>query len=143
MSAYDTVRKVVQEWQPVTLPTELKYRNSLAALLRERLKDAKIETEYRHSGTTTDIYVRQSGFLGSTEVFVELKRNLVQKTHLDRLIGQIECFPSKNPIIVVLCGETKPELVTRLKEKYGLRDNVIVFRQMTVVVKETDKTSAP
>jgi hypothetical protein len=140
MSAYETVRKLVQEWQPAALPTELKYRNSLAIFLRERLKDTKIETEYRHSGTTTDIYVRQAGFLGSTEVFVELKRDLAQKTQFDRLIGQIECFSSRNPIIVVLCGETKSELVARLKEKYGLSADII-FRQMAVVVKQTSKTS--
>jgi len=53
-------------------PTELKYRDSLLAFLQARLKDAQVEKEYRHAGTTTDIYVRQCGFWGSSEVFVEL-----------------------------------------------------------------------
>jgi hypothetical protein len=70
MSAFENVLKLVKEWTPATLPTELKYRDSLAALLRERLGDAKVETEYRHCGTTTDIYVKQSGFFGSSEVFL-------------------------------------------------------------------------
>lgn len=107
MSAFESVVKLVNEWQPEALPTELKYRDSLTALLRERLRDSKIETEYRHSGTTIDIYVKHHGFLGSTEVFVELKLNLLQKAQFDRLVGQIESLqPQKNAIIIILCGET-------------------------------------
>jgi hypothetical protein len=99
MSALETVFKLVEEWQPELLPAGLKYRDSLVTFLRERIKDAKIETEYRHSGTTTDAYVKQSGFFGSTELFIELQRNLIQKTQLDRLIGQIHSLqPKKNKI---------------------------------------------
>jgi len=119
MSAYESVLKLVREWKPGALPSELKYRDSLAALLRERLKGAKIEIEYRHSGTTSDIYVKQPGFFDSTEVFVELKRNLQQKAQLDRLVGQVESLePKRNWIIVILCGDTNPALVTRFREKY-------------------------
>ncbi len=114
-SVYD----LIKEWQPGELATELKYRDSLAALLREKLGNATIETEYRHSGTTTDIFVKQPGFLSSNEAFIELKRNLLHKSQLDRLVGQIETLqPNKNRIIVILCGETNPTLVGRLKEKY-------------------------
>jgi hypothetical protein len=42
MSAFENVARLVKEWQPAALPTELKYRDSFAALLRERLRDAKI-----------------------------------------------------------------------------------------------------
>jgi DNA-directed RNA polymerase specialized sigma54-like protein len=102
MSAFDSVLKLAKQWQPDALPTELKYRDSLIAHLREQLREAKIEPEYRHLGTTTDIYVKHSGFLGSSEVFVELKRNFLQKAQCDRLIGQIESLePKKNSIIVV------------------------------------------
>src|SRR5712691_7198473 len=107
MSAFEDVYKLVREWQPQALPTELQYRNSLMTFLHERLTKARIEPEYRHKGTTTDIYVKQPGFFGSSEVFVELKRNLVQKAQYDRLVGQIESLePGKNAIVVVLCGET-------------------------------------
>jgi hypothetical protein len=119
MSALDSVVKLVKEWQPKPLPTELKYRDSLVAHLREKLPKEKIEPEYRHLGTTTDIYVKQDGFFGSSEVFVELKRNLLSKAQLDRLVGQIESLePKKNAVIVILCGETNPSLLTRLKERY-------------------------
>ena len=128
MSAFETVNKLVKEWQPQMLPTELAYRNSLTSLLRERLPKAKVETEYRHSGTTIDIYVKQSGVFASSEVFIELKRNFLQKAHLDRLVGQIESLqPGKNAIIVILCGETNPALATRFKEKYGIAADSVVF----------------
>ena len=122
MSAYESVGKLVKDWKPQPLPSELKYRDSLLAHLREGLKDAKmIESEFRHLGTTIDIYVKQAGFWGESEVFVELKRNLISKAQLDRLVGQIESLNlKKNAIIVVLCGETNPALLARLKERYGL-----------------------
>jgi hypothetical protein len=139
MSAFESVTKSIKEWHTQLLPTELKYRDSLAAFLRERLRDAKVETEYRHSGTTIDIYVKQSGFFGSSEVFIELKRNFLHKAQLDRLVGQIESLqPDKNAIVVILCGETNPMLVTRYKEKYKIRDDdfVVYGGLMAVVVKE-------
>jgi hypothetical protein len=139
MSAFEAVYKLVREWQPQALPTELQYRNSLTALLRKRLPKAKIETEYRHSGTTIDIYVKQPGLFSSTEVFVELKRNLLQKAQLDRLVGQIESLqPGKNAIVVILCGETNPALVTRFKEKYEIGEGAFIIHgePMTVVLKE-------
>jgi hypothetical protein len=144
MSAIETVNKLIGEWQPGPLANELQYRNSLTALLRERLPKAKIETEYRHNGTTIDIYAKEPGLFSSTEVFVELKRNLLHKAQLDRLVGQIESLqPGKNAILVVLCGETNPALVTRLKEKYGIAGKAVVFGPgMGVVVKgDVGKTS--
>lgn len=121
MSAFDNVVKLIKEWRPEAQPTELKYRDALAAFLRERLKEAKVEKEYRHAGTTIDVYIKQSGFWGDSEAFVELKRNLLQKTQLDRLVGQVESLrPGKNALIVVMCGETNPALETRFREKYRL-----------------------
>ena len=139
MSAFEDVYKLSREWQPRVLPTELAYRDSLTRLLRERLPKAKIETEYRHSGTTIDIYVKQPGIFGSSEVFIELKRNLLQKAQLDRLVGQIESLrPGKTPIIVVLCGDTNPALVNRFKEKYEIGEGTFIIygEPITVVVKE-------
>jgi hypothetical protein len=140
MAAIESVYKLVNEWQPEPLPTELKYRDSLATLLRERLKEAKVETEYRHAGTTADVYVKESGFFGSSEVFVELKRNLTQKAQLDRLVGQIHGLePKKNKILVVFCGETSPALVSRFKELFR-EPLYMAFGtpvQMGLVVKQT------
>jgi hypothetical protein len=139
MSAFESVLKYTKQWQPKPLPTELKYRDSLISQLREQLKEATIEPEYRHCGTTTDIYVKEKGFFGSSEVFVELKRNLTSKSQLDRLVGQIESLqPKKNFIIVVLCGETNPTLLSRLKERYnaGQQFRVVIDPYVDIVVKQ-------
>jgi hypothetical protein len=119
MSALDSVIKSLKDWQPKALPNELKYRDSLLVHLREKLPKEKIEPEYRHLGTTTDIYVKQESFFGSSGVFVELKRNLQSKAQLDRLVGQVESLePKKNAVLTILCGETNPALLSRLKERY-------------------------
>jgi hypothetical protein len=137
MSAFHSVCKYVNQWQSRALSSELQYRNSLARFLREHLK-AKVETEYRHEGTTADIYVEESGFLGSSEVFIEMKRNLLQKTQLDRLVGQIESLrPNKHSIVVVLCGETRPALLQRLTDKYGDSDEFLMDCGFRVIIKES------
>jgi len=139
MFAFESVYKVGQEWQFLLLPTELKYRDAFVAFLRGHLKNAKrIEPEYRHLGTTTDIYVEQAGFWGTSGVFVELKRNFISKAQLDRLVGQIESLePNKNFIIVILCGETNPALVARLKERYKCEEgDYVVMSRVRVIVKE-------
>lgn len=140
MSAFDSILQLVKDWQPQVLPSELKYRDSLISHLRGRLRNAiQIEPEYRHLGTTIDIYVKQSGFWGTSDVFIELKRNLLSKGQLDRLVGQIESLkPQKNAIIVILCGETSPPLVARLRERYRPPSDLvlIVGVQFAVIVKE-------
>jgi hypothetical protein len=144
MQALNTVVDLIHQWQPDRLPKELKYRDSLAEFLRQRLPQAIVEKEYRHSGTTSDLYVECTGFLRSSEVFIELKRNLLQKNQLDRLIGQLESLkPSKHRIIVVLCGETKPELLTRLRLHYAaLAEDYFGLKTMAIVVKEAAARSA-
>ena len=142
MSAFESVLKLAKQWQPQALPTESKYRDSLIAHLREQLRETKIEPEYRHLGTTTDIYVKQPGFFRSSEVFVELKRNFLQKAQYDRLVGQIESLePKKHPIIVVLCGETNPALLTRLMQRYVKPlSGAVVFVPFEIVEKPVGKT---
>jgi hypothetical protein len=51
--------RLLRDWQPPPLKTELEYRNALFEYLREALpEDARVEKEYRHSGTTSDLYLR-------------------------------------------------------------------------------------
>ncbi len=108
------------EWKPVEMDTELQYRNDLIAFLRANVPDdARLEKEYRHGGTTADIYLHWKGVLWDDSVFIEIKRNLTQKTNYDRLIGQIEGMnPGKNNVILVLVGESDKGLVGRISEKY-------------------------
>jgi hypothetical protein len=142
MSAIETVFKLVKDWEPGALATELKYRDSLATFLRERLKDAKIETEYRHSGTTADVYVKETGFFSSSEVFIEIKRNLQHKAALDRLVGQIQGLqPKHNKVIILLCGETNPALVTRFREVFASELLSFIECSMALIVKESTKSA--
>ncbi len=138
MSAYESVLDIVKEWHPKMSVTELQYRDSLIALLRERISNAQIEKEFRHGGTTIDIYVKKPGFFSSTEVFIELKRNFLQKPQLDRLVGQLESLePGKHPVIVILCGQTDPALFTRLKAHFKSRTEDSLFSEpMSIVLKE-------
>ena len=117
----DTLVNVLKDWRPMTLKTELEYRDALFNYLREALpEDSRVEKEYRHSGTTSDLYVFYKGIIGTAEVFFELKRNLRKKVEFDRLVGQIEGLdPGQHYVFVVLIGELDASLVARLKERYA------------------------
>lgn len=111
--------RAIESWVPIGCQKETEYSDSLAYYLRECAPDAHIEREYRHLGSTIDIYVRWNGFWGTENIYIELKRNLSQKSQLDRLIGQIEGLqPGQHKIIIVLCGDTAPALLNRLVAKY-------------------------
>ena len=117
-----TLLKVLEEWRPPSLKTELDYRNALFEYLHEMLpEDARLEKEYRHHGTTSDLYLSWKGLLGgTTELFFELKRNLKKKVEFDRLVGQIEGLdPRRHHVIVVLIGQLDASWVGRLRERYN------------------------
>jgi hypothetical protein len=134
----ESVYRVIKQWQPDDLPTEARYRDSLIAFLNEKLSRAIIVKEYRHNGTTTDIYVKRQGILGSTHVFIELKRNLKKNSDLDRLIGQLRYLkPRSNYVVVVLCGDSEPAFVDLIKQEYSnVLGELEGFRTFAVVLKK-------
>lgn len=113
--------KFVEQWQPPALRGETKYRDHLLETLRASVPgDAKVEKEYRHRGTTIDVWLKWPGLLLTDEIAFELKVNLKKKADYDRLVGQIEGMePAKNKTIVVLIGDTDQGLFGRLKERYS------------------------
>lgn len=115
------ISKVVGQWKPPRLKSEISYRNDLLAVLRDVLPaDAQLEKEYRHRGTTMDIWLKWQGVLQCDEIAFELKVNLKKKTEFDRLVGQIEGLdPRRNKVLVVLIGETDRDLLGRLEAKYA------------------------
>lgn len=119
-SLINCVANSVAAWKPAEAKKEITYSAALADYLREACPpDTRIETEYRHGGTTADVWLSWSGLLLKGEVFFEVKRNLDKKTDYDRLIGQIEALkPRDNKVIVVLVGETSKELLGRLREHH-------------------------
>lgn len=112
---------VEAEWKPGNLPTEIKYRDSLLAFLRKSVPDdARLEREYRHGGTTADIYLSWQGVVFPDQVFIEIKRDLRQKPSLDRLVGQLESLdPANRKVLLVLVGDTDEALLGRITEKYA------------------------
>ena len=116
-----SLTKFVEQWQPPALRGETKYRDHLLETLRAAIPgDAKVEKEYRHRGTTIDVWLKWPGLLLSDEIAFELKVNLKKKADYDRLVGQIEGMdPAKYKTIVVLIGETDQGLFGRLKERYS------------------------
>ncbi len=60
------VVKLLEQWEPDPQRTELAYRDALAAMLRAACPpDARVEVEYRHEGTTTDVWLRWKGGFSS------------------------------------------------------------------------------
>src|SRR5207253_5999458 len=105
--------------------------------------ESHIEVEYRHLGTTADIYFKWDGFFSSDEVFIELKYDLNQKGEYDRLIGQIvQINPMKHKIIVVLCGDhPSASLVARLREHYK-KTGAWVEPAIEIIVKNAEEDAA-
>jgi hypothetical protein len=115
------IAKAVGEWKPPLLKSEIAYRDDLMAFIRSIVpEDARVEREYRHRGTTMDLWLGWKGLMSSDEIAFELKLNFKKKTDFDRLIGQIEGLePRKNKTLLVLIGETDLGLLGRVQEKYS------------------------
>jgi hypothetical protein len=97
-------------------------------------RGTKLEKEYRHLGTTLDLWLKWSGFISIEEICFELKVKLSRKTDYDRLVGQIEGIdPRKNQVIVVLIGDTDPALLERLRERYRELMETDLNRRMAIV----------
>lgn len=127
------LERVVGDWRPRAYTRETQYSNALAEFIRDRAPKARVEREYRHFGTTVDVFVQWQGMFSKDSVFIEVKLNLSSKTAYDRLIGQIEQLePKSNQVMIVLCGETNAALLDRLRTKY--RDEREAFPNQTVSV---------
>lgn len=128
------IAKAVATWRPPKLRGELAYRNALFAHLRARLpEDSRLEKEYRHRGTTMDLWLHWKGIVHSDDLSFELKHNLKKKADYDRLVGQIESLePKKNKVLVVLIGESDSMLLGRLQERY--REQMDPLFQMMAIV---------
>lgn len=113
--------KLVRTWEPVPAKNEIAYRDQLLAFIRRAVPaDTRIEREYRHRGTTVDLWIEWKGLFVGDELAAELKVNLKKKSELDRLVGQIESMnPSKHKVLVVLIGETDEALLGRLRARYA------------------------
>jgi hypothetical protein len=116
-----SIVELVRYWAPPPLKNEAAYRDHLLSHIRASVpEDTKLEREFRHQGTTIDIWLRWSGLVQRSELAFELKVNLKKKTEFDRLVGQVESLePKSNNVLLVLIGKTDQSLLGRLQDKYA------------------------
>lgn len=114
------VDRVRSEWSPGRLADERAYQRSLEAFLRAVLPGrAALSPEYPHLGGRLDFFIRFEGLVQRHEVIVELKHDLKDKAEFDRLVGQLEGLePDRQEILLVLCGETRPDFLATLERRY-------------------------
>lgn len=128
--------KLLSTWKPPLLQGELAYRDHLYSFIRQSIPlDSQIEKEYRHLGTTIDLWVHWKGILFNDQVAIEIKVNLKRKTECDRLIGQLEALsPKENSILLVLVGETDQILLGRIQRKYATQSNALIEPQRFAII---------
>jgi hypothetical protein len=138
--------ELVHHWGPPALKNETAYRDHLLTHIRDSVPaDTKLEREFRHHGTTIDIWLRWSGLVQRGEIAFELKVNLKKKTEFDRLVGQVESLdPRNNNVLLVLIGETDQSLLGRLREKYASQITPPIGTTATLAIVEVPvATNAP
>jgi hypothetical protein len=115
----DDVLEVIEQWAPGPVFTEQRCREALFSFLTERLSKHGLSKEAPVSHGRADIMVKLKG-LGGTEgatVAIEVKYGLTTNNEYKRLIGQMaEYIRDKFELVVVLCGNTKPEFLAGVKE---------------------------
>jgi hypothetical protein len=131
-----SLKNIINQWHPTKLSGELKYRDALYEILKNSVPDdAVVQKEYRHLGTTIDIWLKWRGVFTVAEGGLELKLNLIKKADYDRLIGQIEGMePSKTNIIVVLIGQVDELFLMKLRHRYTDRIDVGQPSQNTMAI---------
>lgn len=133
-------------WHPGRLENELAYKLDLHAFLREIVpQGVLVEKEYPHAGAHVDVWVKWPGIVfAPTEILIELKVDLQDMPQYDRLVGQLERVGVRDRlVIVVLCGDTDPRFVARLRQAY---DDVIhafpVADSALAIIEKSDAVSA-
>jgi hypothetical protein len=87
------------------------HEKSLYSFLHDELGDVQVTKQYAVGRTAADIVVGE-------KVIIELKHNLNATSKLQRLFGQLEQYRAwTGPVIVLLTGDTEPNLRKELKRK--------------------------
>ena len=118
LDAEDIVQ-AAQAWQPGPCLSEARCQASLCTFLQQRFERSTFLVEHPVGEERADIFAQLRSSVGrGADVIVELKYNLLDRNEYLRLKGQIDEYVgnSSAEIVVLLCGETKPEWVENLKE---------------------------
>jgi hypothetical protein len=105
------VCKLIEEWRPRKCTTEKDYERSLVRYLQAKLEGKDVVPQYASGRVRGDIVVDK-------QILIEIKAKLDSTGKLQKVLGQIEVYGRewKRPVIVVICGETDPNLAKQLRD---------------------------
>ena len=159
---FNTILQTINNWTPQTrYSTERKYRDDLIAFLQTELNDSEDNVSispiwgFDHSAHH---FIKKEAGRGladigiDDEIGIELKRNLKQKSQINRLVGQVVDYLSDySYVIIVLCGRTDQKAVAVLKHNlkrivksssslFGQEKSIrIVFKDVSQKTRKTKK----
>lgn len=138
----DTIKKI-KKWKPTKkFSKELKYSNDLADFLRDEFNEnqSRVSVTKEDGRGLCDIAINK-------KIGIELKKDLKNKSEIDRLAGQIIDYKKDyEDIIIVLVGDTKRDALEVLKDKISYldeRDAGVFFEQglRIEVIEKGDRTN--
>ncbi len=128
----DAVVGVISRWTPDACANEKAYERSLYAYLHEVFDDMQITKQFAQGRIRADLMV-------GNKVIIELKHNLNTMAKLHGLIGQLTQYDDwHGRIVVLLTGETEPNLRKQLKQfiqKQGWEDDDWQYGKVTIAEK--------
>jgi hypothetical protein len=108
----------IEEWPPGPCLSEARCQGSLANWLQRRFVHSTFHLEHPVGEGRADIFAElRTRWCKGADVIIELKYNLTDRSEYLRLKGQLDEYVgnSSAEIVVVLCGSTKPEWVTKIR----------------------------
>jgi hypothetical protein len=127
----DDVAAAIKSWVTGPFLSEARCRDSLARHLQACFPAHKVELEFRMGMQIADIFIDFRNWIGDgTRVVVELKYDLQEMNECNRLVGQIGGYiDSGSDVVVLLCGETKPELAQCVVKRLATFTGEKLFRK--------------
>jgi hypothetical protein len=141
LNTFDDTVSAINKWQPVQhYSDELKYRDDLLKYLKKEMNSTapytympreKLSVRKQDSAGLCDITV------GPRAVGIKMKKDLIGKSDVDRLIGQLVGYKSEyDDLIVVLVGKTDEKVFEYLKLQIStIKDNSYTAQQRIKLIR--------
>lgn len=128
----DDIKEAVTRWQPGQVFSEADAQASLHTFLQSEFPRSRFHREHPVGNGFADIYAEFATWLGKgAEVIVEVKYQLTDRSECLRAIGQLHAYAhgSSAELVFVLCGPTRPDLISELKAQAArLVENRLFFK---------------
>lgn len=141
LNTFDDTVSAINKWQPAQhYSDELKYRDDLLKYLKKEMNSTapytympreKLSVRKQDSAGLCDITV------GPRAVGIKMKKDLIGKSDVDRLIGQLVGYKSEyDDLIVVLVGKTDEKVFEYLKLQIStIKDNSYTAQQRIKLIR--------